>query len=105
MVDFNALAASPLLSSSAGASQDVDDNKYKRKSALEMLFRWGKTLVGPTSRRKRGSRAQRMLMIAFLCFVGFVTFVVIMSYLGRGGDYNDPMLEPLNNPNIHVGVD
>ena len=58
MVDFNALAESPLLSSSAGASQDVDDNKYKRKSALEMLFRWGKTLVGPTSRRNPARGAQ-----------------------------------------------
>ena len=104
MVDFSALAESPLLANPAH-SEDADDNKYKRKSALEMLFRWGKTMVGPSARRKRGSRAQRMLMTALIGFVAFVTVVVVMSYLGRGGDYSDPMLEPLNNPNIHVGVD
>lgn len=99
LVDLDTLAGSPLL------SDDIDDNKYKRKSALEMLVRWGKTLLGPgAGRRKRGSRAQRLAMVAGLAVLAFVTFVVVMSYLGRGGA-DDPMLEPLNNPNIHVGAD
>ncbi len=37
--------------------RDIDDNKYKRKSAIEMLVRWFK-MFGPTSRR-RGSKLQR----------------------------------------------
>ena len=95
------LATSPLLHD----QQDIDEDKYKRKSALEMLLRWGRTLVGPSARRKRGTRAQRLLMTAVLAVLAFLTFIVVMSYLGRRGDYSDPMLEPMNNPNIHVGID
>ena len=95
-IDYAALSTSPLLRDPA----DIDENKYKRKSASEMLFRWAKTFMGP---RRRGSKMQRYAMIIGILALAFVTFVVLMSYLSRGGDYTDPMLEPMNNPNIHVG--
>jgi hypothetical protein len=44
-------------------------------------------------------------MTIVLVVVGFVSFVVLMSYLARGSDYEDPMLEPLNNPNIRIAQD
>lgn len=49
----------PLLSSSSlgVGGHDVDDDKYKRKSAVEMMLRWFKTF-GPGSRR-RTSKTQR----------------------------------------------
>lgn len=99
LVDYDSLTSSPLL-----RDPDNDDNKYKRKSALEMFSRWWRTLMGPAARRRQ-SKMQRYLMIGILVFLAFVTFVALMSYLSRSSDYADPMLEPLNNPNIRIGVD
>lgn len=98
-IDFDALSASPLL-----RDPDIDDNKYKRKSALEMFTRWWRTLLGPAARR-RTSKMQRYLMIMVLLFFVFVTFLALMSYLSRRAGNEDPMLEPMNNPNIHVGIE
>ncbi len=97
---FEHLKTSPLL-------QDPDENKYQRKSGLELLMRWLKATLGASaSSRRRQSPAKRYLMMALLLFVGFVTFLALMSYLSKGsGDYSDPMLDPLNNPNIRVGSD
>ena len=97
VINNETLLTSPLL-------RDPDENKYQRKSAVELLIRWAKTLMGPSARR-RGSKAQRYAMIALILFLVFVTFIALLSYLSRGGSYSDPMLEPLNNPNIHVGSD
>ncbi len=36
---------------------DIDENKYKRKSAIEMLFRWIKNFASGS--RRRHSRVQR----------------------------------------------
>eukprot|EP00095_Tigriopus_kingsejongensis_P000476 maker-scaffold1054_size66621-snap-gene-0.13 protein:Tk00476 transcript:maker-scaffold1054_size66621-snap-gene-0.13-mRNA-1 annotation:"zinc finger 1" len=98
-IDLDALSASPLI-----RDPDNDDNKYKRKSAVEMFTRWWRTLMGPAARR-RTSKIQRYSMIALLLFFVFVTFLALMSYLSRRAGYDDPMLEPMNNPNIHVGVE
>ena len=48
---------------------------------------------------------QRKIVIAFVVFFGFVMLMIILSHHGRGdyedGDY-DPMLDPMNNPNIRI---
>ncbi len=45
-------------------------------------------------------------MIGLIFLFGFLTFLMLMSYLAGGSrGYDDPMLEPMNNPNIHVGID
>ena len=36
----------------------------------------------------------------FLSALAVVFLRMYFSYLGRGGGYEDPMLDPLNNPNI-----
>ena len=63
-------------------------------------------ILGPTFRGKRMTSTQRQLAIALLVFLGFITLMIILSHLGRNGydgDYiSDPMLDPMNNPNIHV---
>lgn len=97
---YQTLVTSPLLR--GDDDRDNDENKYKRKSALEMLVRWAKA-SGFLGSSRRPSKIQRFTMIALLLFLVFVTFLVIMSYWSRGADYSDPMLEPMNNPNIHVG--
>ena len=63
-------------------------------------------ILGPTFKGKRMTSTQRQLAIALLVFLGFITLMIVLSHLGRNGydgDYiSDPMLDPMNNPNIHV---
>ena len=92
-------------SSSVNLSDDTDENKYKRRSALTWLARWWKTNLAPRSRR---SNKQKYLMLAFIIFFAFVTIIVLFHYFGRSGDeddfHGDPMLDPMNNPNIRIGI-
>lgn len=110
-----ALAASsssisaPLLqkSSTIDLGDDTDENKYKRRSALTWFARWWRSFVSPHLRNRRGSKKQQLLMFAFLAIFGLVTFFVILHYFGRSGDddyQGDPMLDPMNNPNIRIGI-
>jgi len=91
-------------------SDDTDENKYKRRSALTWFARWWKTTIGPSLRGSGRGRAtkQRYIMIGVMVLVGFFTLIAIFHYFGRSGDENDfhgdPMLDPMNNPNIRVGV-
>jgi hypothetical protein len=102
---------SPLLTGSGGSSaldlgDDTDENKYKRRSAVTWLARWWRSIMGPGGLRgRRSSKKQHIMMMGFLVFLGFVTLIVVLHYFGRSNDeYNeDPMLDPLNNPNIRVG--
>ena len=65
------------------------------------------SLFSPHLRSRRGNKKQQLLMIAFLIIFGLVTLLVIFHYFGRSGedDYQgDPMLDPMNNPNIRIGI-
>jgi len=81
-------------------SRDVDEgeNKYRKKSLLELIMRWAKN----QSRRRIGKVQKRMM--SFLVFLlVFLTFLSLMSYLsGRKSWNDDPMLEPMNNPYVKV---
>ena len=101
----------PLLQKSSAnidIGEDTDENKYKRRSALTWFARWWRNFVSPHLRSRRGNKKQQLLMIAFLVVFGLVTLLVIFHYFGRSGgddDYQgDPMLDPMNNPNIRIGV-
>ncbi len=43
-------------------------------------------------------------MTGLILLLVFLTLLTLMSYLSGGRSYDDPMLEPMNNPNIHVGI-
>jgi hypothetical protein len=95
IMESDNLMTSPLL-----RETDIDDNKYKRKSGSELLLRWWRNncVLG----RRRTTNAQRYLMMMMLLVVVVLTVIAIFSYLSKMGDYTDPLLEPLNNPNIRV---
>jgi hypothetical protein len=82
-----------------------DENKYKRRSALTLLTRWWRSVVGSKSGRRRATKSQKIFMGGLIAFLGFVTLVYLFSLFGRSEGYNDPMLDPMNNPNIRVGAD
>ncbi|XP_028660070.1 zinc finger protein-like 1 [Erpetoichthys calabaricus] len=80
---------------------DFDDDKYRRRSALNWF---AQILKNRSSSRKRPrSMKQRVLMVLIIGIIGFFTLILIMSKLGRASTENDPNLDPLLNPNIRVG--
>ena len=53
----------------------------------------------PAAQRRRS--AVHWIMLAVVIAIGFLTLVMVFNYLGRNGR-EDPMLDPMNNPNIRV---
>ena len=53
----------------------------------------------PAAQRRRS--AVHWIMLAVVIAIGFLTLVMVFNYLGRNGS-EDPMLDPMNNPNIRV---
>ncbi|XP_046401407.1 zinc finger protein-like 1 [Ischnura elegans] len=81
---------------------DHDENKYKRRSAIEWFSRWWKNRQPVRSSRGGGHLYRRYWMAALLFAIGLLTLVVIFSKLGRIATADDPNLDPLQNPNIHI---
>ncbi|XP_077299760.1 zinc finger protein-like 1 [Arctopsyche grandis] len=79
---------------------DYDEDKYKRKSALERIVRWWKNTLSPVMKRRSMGRRNTMAIILVLFVV--VTILVIMAKIGRASIENDPALDPKNNLNIIV---
>jgi len=84
------------------ASHDHDDDKYKRRPALQWLFRWFSSRVSKNQRRDPNASKKRIAVIVVLGILGFLTMVVIFMRLGRASADNDPFLDPMANPNIRV---
>jgi len=102
-----ALPTSPLLLATKASNdsfyEDHDENKYKRRSALRFLVRWWRTFnSGRGVNFKRMSKGHRMLMVGGASLLAFITLMVILSHLSDRSNQNDPMLDPMNNPNIRV---
>lgn len=91
-------ATAPLLGS------DPDENKYKRRSAIELLGRWWRNTY-PSSNRRRNTSQQRHIATGIILFIAFLTLIVLFSKFGSRSTANDPMFDPLNNPDIRIGQD
>lgn len=84
---------------------DHDENKYKRKSAMEWFFRWLKSTLNNTRRRHAaGNIYQRYCMAAVILLIILFTVVVVFSKLGRLATADDPSFDPHNNPNVNIQV-
>ena len=94
--DFADLAKSPLLA----GDPDSQNNKYKRRAPTDWLLRWWRNIMKPAAQRRRS--LSHWVMLAVIVALAFLTLVFVFSYLGRGGA-DDPMLDPMNNPNIRIG--
>lgn len=83
-------------------TSDHDENKYKRRSAMEWLKNWLKSR--DVKGRKKDPAAVRKKFFLLLLFglIGLITVIIIFHKLGRGGDEDDPMLDMMANPNIRV---
>ncbi|XP_060085802.1 zinc finger protein-like 1 [Ylistrum balloti] len=82
-------------------SHDHDEDKYKRRPALEWLGKWLKSREGK-HKKDPDLVLKRFLFVLIIGLIGFITVVVIFSKLGRNATDNDPFLDPRANPNIRV---
>jgi len=87
-----------------GSSDDKDsaENKYKRRPLFEWLSRWLKSRQLHNRRLFRMSRQKKMLFMILFVFISLFTLIVLFSRIGSLNTENDPSLDPMNNPNIHV---
>lgn len=86
-------------------SHDHDDDKYRRRPAMDWLNKW---LRSRDTNPKRGLKKDPMtvrkkfLIVLLIGVIGFLTVIVIFSKLGRDAADDDPFLDPMANPNIRV---
>uniref|UniRef100_A0A8C4N9Y3 Zinc finger protein-like 1 n=1 Tax=Eptatretus burgeri TaxID=7764 RepID=A0A8C4N9Y3_EPTBU len=84
------------------SSNDSDEDKYRRRPAFQWLAQWlRERSTGSQSRRQLSSR-KRCLLLSLLAILALLTFLVVMSHLGQPMLQGDPLLDPMQNPNIHV---
>ena len=57
-------------------------------------------MMKPAAQRRRS--VVHWVMLAVVITIAFLTLIIIFNYLGRSGR-DDPLLDPMNNPNIRVG--
>lgn len=82
---------------------DHDENKYQRKSALDLFLRWWTLLIRPHPRRRSvGSIHKRYALLIFLGIGILIFIIMILSWLGKMATDGDPSYDPINNPMINV---
>ncbi|XP_059159155.1 zinc finger protein-like 1 [Physella acuta] len=89
------------LFSDVGRSHDHDEDKYKRRPALQWLAWWFKSMDG-NKRKDPHAVKKRFAVILLIGIIGFITVIIIFSKLGRQATEDDPFFDPLQNPNIKV---
>nr|ACO11730.1 Zinc finger protein-like 1 [Caligus rogercresseyi] len=83
-------------------TNDPDDNKYKRRSPLEAMNRWLRSFF-PYARRRSWGR-NKYLIYFFLFLFGVMGIIVLFSVIsGDRNSMDNPMFDPLNNPEIRIG--
>ncbi|XP_054713970.1 zinc finger protein-like 1 homolog [Uloborus diversus] len=89
---------------------DHDEDKYKRRSALELLSRWfrSRTFQPKQQHHKRDAFREKRVMfkkmtiILGLFLIGLITLCIFLLKYGRASADSDPLLDPRFNPNIRV---
>lgn len=83
---------------------DHDENKYQRKSAIELFLRWWKLISRPPARRRgtAGSIHKRYVILIIAGVTAFCIILVLLSWLGRMSTEGDPSYSVLVNPHVKV---
>ncbi|BFZ07949.1 hypothetical protein BsWGS_10988 [Bradybaena similaris] len=86
---------------SVGRPHDHDEDKYKRRPALQWLARWFNSVDG-NKRKDPHAVRKRFAVVLLLGVIGFITVIIIFAKFGRQATEDDPVFDPLANPNIRV---
>lgn len=81
---------------------DHDDNKYRRRSAMEWLKNWLKSRDVKGKKKDPAAVRKKFFLVLLLGLIGFITVIIIFHRLGREGSDDDPLLDMMANPNIRV---
>ncbi|ESN91550.1 hypothetical protein HELRODRAFT_70089 [Helobdella robusta] len=81
---------------------DHDMDKYKRRPAMQWFSRWLRYQHGGRLRTQPSSKIKRYTIMLFIFLIAFVTIVLIFNELGKHSTEDDPLLDPMANPNIRV---
>ncbi|XP_053205212.1 zinc finger protein-like 1 [Panonychus citri] len=82
---------------------DIDDDKYRRKTPLELITKWFR--IHNITKQNDGLSLKGWIVIGFVAIFTVFTLVHYFLKLGRQNADHDPLLDPHFNPNIHVGQD
>ena len=85
-------------------SFDHDENKYRRKPAIEWFLRWWKLIVSPPTRRRNTPSPQyrRYTVLGIMVILAFIGMLILFSWLGRIATDGDPSYDLRADPNILV---
>lgn len=87
-------------------SGDHDVDKYKRRGAVQWFSRWfGLRKQNRPIKEDSNSPLKRTAIIVFLIVLTVITLIGIMTRVGRISTAEDPLLDPMANPNIRVEED
>ncbi|GFQ94021.1 zinc finger protein-like 1 [Trichonephila clavata] len=83
---------------------DHDEDKYKRRSALEWFGRWFKSRTAHGRNRRKDPNVfyKKWMIIMVLFFIALCTLCILFLKMGRASADSDPLLDPRFNPNIRV---
>lgn len=86
-------------------SFDHDENKYRRKSAIEWFLRWWKLIASPPTRRRNapGPLYKKYAVLGIMGILTFIGMLILFSWLGRMATDGDPSYDIGANPNVLVG--
>lgn len=86
------------------SSFDHDENKYRRKPAIEWFLRWWKLIVSPPTRRRNTPSPQyrRYTVLGIMVILAFTGMLILLSWLGRMATDGDPSYDLRADPNILV---
>ncbi|CAF0825557.1 unnamed protein product [Didymodactylos carnosus] len=91
-------------SSTLNFSQDIDEDKYKRRSIFSWFARYLRSRQVTGTKRRPMSRLRWTCYLLAVCLLVVVTIFTILHHLTRNSDDdNDPQFDPLNNPMVKVG--
>ena len=82
---------------------DIDDDKYRHRSALDRLSRNFKLNVKFLNYKLNLSPNQRFIIL--ICLVALVVLVIFYYLVKQARQNDDPLLDFKYNPNIHVQDD
>ncbi|CAB3398006.1 unnamed protein product [Caenorhabditis bovis] len=84
--------------------RDDESNKYKRRPVGEWAKGLWKAKYGSNVPQDRLSGRKKILFIIFLAFIVLLTLFIVLKRAGISGE-NDPMFDPMANPNIRVALE
>lgn len=79
---------------------DIDDDKYRHRSALDRLSRNFKLNIKFLNYKLNLNANQRLTIL--ICFIVLILFTIFYYLVKQAREADDPLLDPRYNPNIHI---